>query len=100
MNAASASHATSLAAINKSCQNFLKYGNPGGQVNLYLCREGYIVGYNYQTKQPTWVAYHLTANSVAKSIKRHDKFMPDPEVPKKYQAQLSDYKKVAMIVGI
>ncbi|MBK2126087.1 DNA/RNA non-specific endonuclease [Fangia hongkongensis] len=80
--------------VSKSyCHGFLLYGNPKGQINQYLCREGYLVGYNYTTKQPTWVAYHLSANSVSHTIKRHDVFQPDLEVPKTYRAELSDYRK-------
>ncbi|WP_407919661.1 DNA/RNA non-specific endonuclease [Cysteiniphilum halobium] len=75
------------------CNDFLKYGNPGGKVNLYLCREGYVSAYNYETKQPSWVAYRLTAKSVSSKLKRHDEFKPDMEVPEKYRAELSDYKR-------
>ncbi|ALA26532.1 DNA/RNA endonuclease (plasmid) [Piscirickettsia salmonis] len=74
------------------CHGFMKYGIPG-KADQYLCREGYSVGYNYKTKQPRWVAYHLTSKSVSKRIKRHDDFRPDPAIPYQYQAQLSDYKR-------
>ncbi|AKP74860.1 Nuclease precursor (plasmid) [Piscirickettsia salmonis] len=74
------------------CNGFMKYGVPG-KTDQYLCREGYSVGYDYKTKQPKWVAYHLTSQSVSKRIKRHDEFRPDSEIPYKYQAQLSDYKQ-------
>ncbi|WP_440993422.1 DNA/RNA non-specific endonuclease [Cysteiniphilum litorale] len=87
----SATKAIPLAA--NYCNDFLKYGNPGGKVNLYLCREGYISAYNYETKQPSWVAYRLTAQSVSSKLKRNDEFQPDPEVPAKYRAELSDYKR-------
>ncbi|WP_225630072.1 DNA/RNA non-specific endonuclease [Cysteiniphilum marinum] len=77
----------------------MKYGIPAStntydiaKTDQYLCRDGYIVGYSYTTKQPVWVAYHLTGKSVDNSIKRHDDFRPDPAVPIRYQSQLSDYK--------
>ncbi|GGF93011.1 MULTISPECIES: DNA/RNA non-specific endonuclease [Cysteiniphilum] len=86
-------------ATEIKCQSFLKYGNPIStniydiaKTDQYLCRDGYIVGYSYTTRQPVWVAYHLTGKSVKQTIKRHDDFRPDPAVPVRYQAQLSDYK--------
>ncbi|TNF69559.1 MAG: DNA/RNA non-specific endonuclease [Gammaproteobacteria bacterium] len=83
---------TTLPLITNYCHNFLKYGNPAN-ANLYLCREGYIVDYSYDTKQPRWVAYKLTSKSVSNKIKRRDDFQPDPAVPAKYRAELSDYRK-------
>ncbi len=93
MPAASGSATKTIPLVANYCNDFLKYGNPGGKVNLYLCREGYISAYNYETKQPSWVAYRLTAQSVSSKLKRHDEFKPDPEVPAKYRAELSDYKR-------
>ncbi|ODN43689.1 DNA/RNA non-specific endonuclease [Piscirickettsia litoralis] len=78
------------AAQGFDCHGFLKNGNPG-HVDQYLCREAYTVGYNYQTKQPTWVASKLTGESVNKHIKRKDKFKPDSSIPVQYRAELSDY---------
>lgn len=83
---------TTLPLVTNYCHDFLKYGNPA-HANLYLCRLGYVVGYNFETKQPRWVAYKLTSKSVNNKIKRHDDFQPDPAVPAKYRAQLSDYRK-------
>ncbi|WP_420810636.1 DNA/RNA non-specific endonuclease [Fastidiosibacter lacustris] len=83
---------TTLPATTNYCNGFLKYGSPGGKVDLYLCREGYIVGYNYTTKQPSWVAYRLTAKSASNKKKRQDEFQSDPTIPFKYRAELSDYK--------
>lgn len=93
MPAASESAAKAIPLAANYCNDFLKYGNPGGKVSLYLCREGYISAYNYETKQPSWVAYRLTAQSVSSKLKRHDEFQPDMEVPAKYRAELSDYKR-------
>ena len=91
---------TIMPAVNKYCHNFLAYGNPSfdvtsglGQTNLYLCRDGYVVGYNYQTKQASWVAFKLTKAKVANKLKRKDKFKEDVDVPFVYRATLSDYKK-------
>jgi endonuclease G len=79
-----------LPIVNQACQKFLAPGNPG-HADLYLCRDGYVTGYNYQTKQPLWVAYELTGKSVAKKIKRHDDFKADLAVPSQYRAELNDF---------
>lgn len=87
-----------LPATTKYCHDFLIYGNPSfdvteglGQTNLYLCRDGYVVGYNYQTKEASWVAFKLTKSKVANKLKRDDKFKEDSDVPFVYRATLADY---------
>ncbi|QIV95919.1 endonuclease G [Allofrancisella inopinata] len=89
-----------LPAVTDYCHGFLEFGNPSfditnglGQSNLYLCRDGYVVGYNYQTKQASWVAFKLTKAKIANKQKRDDAFREDTDVPFVYRAQLSDYKK-------
>ncbi|ODN41424.1 DNA/RNA non-specific endonuclease [Piscirickettsia litoralis] len=82
----------SYAANDFQCHDFLKYGTPS-KADQYLCRRAYTVGYNYKTKQPAWVAFKLTGQSVSKRIKRHNQFMPDPTIPQKYRSELSDWKK-------
>ena len=67
------------------------YGIPGPEDQL-LCREGYAVGYDYDRKIPSWVAYKLTPDSVNKRFERSNKFKEDPEVPVQYRSTLSDYK--------
>lgn len=93
--------ASSITPITKiECHNFLQYGNPSinsfnglSKVDQYLCRDGYIVGYSYTTKQPVWVAYQLTGKSVDHKIKRNDNFRPDPAISAEHQSQLADYRK-------
>ncbi len=89
-----------LPETSDYCHDFLIYGNPGYNVtnkiyktNLYLCRDGYVVGYNYQTKQPSWVAFQLTKSKVANKLKRDDKFKSDGDIPFVYRSENSDYKK-------
>ncbi len=55
------------------CNGHVAYGIPGPEDQL-LCRESYTVGYDYDTKVPTWVAYRLTPDSVNKKFKRSNKF--------------------------
>lgn len=88
----------SLPMVSNYCHDFMIYGNPSfeataplSQVNLYLCRVGYVVGYNFQTKQPTWVIYRATSHSVNPRLERNDVFAPDTDVPRAFRAELSDY---------
>lgn len=90
----------SLPMVSNYCHEFMIYGNPSfdattplAQVNLYLCRLGYVVGYNYQTKQPTWVIYRITSHSVNPRLERNDVFAEDSDVPRAFRAQLSDYQR-------
>jgi len=73
------------------CNGHVAFGIPGPEDQL-LCREGYTVGYDYDRKIPSWVAYRLTPDSVNKKFKRSNKFKPDTEIPVKYRSTLSDYK--------
>ncbi|AVC44145.1 DNA/RNA endonuclease G [Francisella tularensis subsp. novicida] len=89
-----------LPAVTDYCHGFLAYGNPSygvtdglGQANLYLCRDGYVVGYNYQTKEASWVAFKLTKSKVANHLKRDDRFKEDGDVPFVYRATLDDYSR-------
>lgn len=53
---------------------------------------GYTVSYNEQRRNPNWVAYELTAEEVAGTVKRGDDFVRDPQVIGR-QADDSDYRK-------
>jgi len=74
-----------------NCNTHVAYGIPGPEEQL-LCREGYAVGYDYDRKVPSWVAYHLTPDSVNKKFKRSNKFKEDKEIPAQNRSTLSDYK--------
>lgn len=78
-------------AFTFSCNGHVAYGIPGPD-DQFLCREGYAVGYDYDTKVPTWVAYRLTPESVNKKFERSNKFKEDIEIPPIYRSVLSDYK--------
>jgi endonuclease G len=64
----------------------LKDGN-----NQYLCRIGYAVNYNYNTKVAYYVVEHVTVNNLVKNAPRKDEFREDPEVPAQYRQTLADY---------
>ena len=61
------------------CNGHVAYGIPGPEDQL-LCREGYAVGYDYDRKVPSWVAYRLTPDSVNKRFERSNKFKEDLEI--------------------
>lgn len=73
------------------CAQHLLPGLPS-DVDQVLCREGFAVGYRYDKRQADWVSYYVTAESVAKSHDRNDRFREDGEIPSAYRARLSDYK--------
>ena len=52
---------------------------------------GYTLSYDRQHRQSRWVAYELTAEETRGTVKRVDRFVPDPEVPEG-SATVSDYK--------
>ena len=73
------------------CGQHLERGQPSQFSDQVLCREGYAAGYNYQTKNADWVAYHITAESVNLNYKRTNAFKSDSELPKETRSTLSDY---------
>ena len=82
---------STVSTVSFRCNGHVVYGIPGPEDQL-LCREGYTVGYNYDRKVPSWVAYRLTPVSVNKKFKRSNKFKADTEIPAQYRSTLSDYK--------
>ena len=57
----------------------------------YLIKKYYAIHYRYDTKTAEYVVEHVTKEAITGAAKRKDDFRPDPEVPVKYQSQLSDY---------
>ncbi|AIW13414.1 DNA/RNA non-specific endonuclease [Vibrio tubiashii] len=81
----------SLPTFAKTCGKHLDVGLPSEQPDQVLCRDGYAVGYNFQTKNADWVAYHITAESVNASFKRSNSFKEDSELPDYARSTLADY---------
>lgn len=78
------------------CKSLMPSGYPTVSGNLvYLCHQGYVVGYNPQYKTPAWVAELLTRENLdTKNASRNDNFQPDPALLRtnaSYSASLSDY---------
>ena len=57
-----------------------------------LSRTSYSLSYNKDTRCPNWVAWHLTAEHADGSLKRHNSFREDEDVPRP-RATLDDYKR-------
>jgi endonuclease G len=57
-----------------------------------ICKERFAVGFNTVTKQPAWVAYHVTPQQLAAvGTPRAFSFKPDPAVPASAQATDAEY---------
>ncbi|KAJ2999167.1 nuclease [Globomyces sp. JEL0801] len=82
----------SIETVNGS----LRFGIPTS-ISDTLVRDAYILNYNRSLRNPTWVAEHLTADSlnvIDKSIKPDRKlshFKEDDMIPKMFRAKLADY---------
>lgn len=80
--------------IDDACPQHVVWGAPqieqeGG--NQYLCRQGYAVNYNYQTKVAYFVVETIKPENLVRSAARKDDFREDPEVPAQYRVTLKDY---------
>lgn len=57
-----------------------------------LRKEGFILAYNGQTRNPQWVYHKLTAVTSEKTTSREDcEFKPEPLIPAHLRASLKDY---------
>ena len=62
----------------------------GGDDNFELCRLGYFVSFDPETKVPDWVQERIDTEQLTGSAKRRNKFKPDPGLPKDIGATLAD----------
>ena len=80
--------------IDDKAAAFVYNGAPISKIvkdDQYLIKKYYAIHYRYDTKTPEYVVEHLTKEKIDGPTKRKDDFRPDPEVPVKYESQLSDY---------
>lgn len=57
-----------------------------------LKKEGFVLAYNGQTRNPHWVYHKLTALDLEKNLSRQDcEFKPDPLIPQHLRATVKDY---------
>lgn len=78
--------------IDDQCPQFVVNGAPTTNVEgQYVCYKNYALHYAYKTKTASYVVEHVTKEAISGIAKRKDDFRPDPKIPAKYMAQLSDY---------
>ena len=79
--------------IDDKCKQHVWQGAPvkAEGNNQYLCRIGYAVNYNYNTKVAHYVVEHITVDHLVKNAPRKDDFREDPEVPAQHRQTLADY---------
>ncbi|KAH7354292.1 DNA/RNA non-specific endonuclease [Plectosphaerella cucumerina] len=69
-----------------------QYGFPGPHADL-ATRPSLISSYDRRTRNPHWVAEHITPASLAlrEGDRKNSPFLEDPSIPEKFQAKLKDY---------
>jgi endonuclease G len=80
--------------IDDVCPQHVVWGAP--QIaqegsNQYLCRTGYAVNYNYQTKVAYFVTEVIRPENLVRTAQRKDDFREDQEVPVQYRVTLKEY---------
>lgn len=65
--------------------------NPSSLASQILTRKSYTCSYNAMTKNPNWIAWHLTKEHVDGDVKRPNQYVEDFEVPSP-RATHDDYK--------
>uniref|UniRef100_A0AAV1T5V7 Endonuclease n=1 Tax=Peronospora matthiolae TaxID=2874970 RepID=A0AAV1T5V7_9STRA len=72
----------------------LRYGMPSNS-NVFV-RSGYVVSFDYRTRNPSWVMQYLTKNSLQvehETDRANSKFMVDNNVPAQFQVHPNRYIK-------
>ncbi|KAI9704380.1 MAG: nuclease [Candelina mexicana] len=79
-----------LPPVNPS--GLFQYGFPG-PVNDLSAQVSLTSSYNRTTRNPNWVAEHITPASLAlnNGDRRHSYFVEDASIPEKFRAKLKDY---------
>lgn len=72
------------------CPPFMEYGSPSRDID-FLCRTGFAVGHDPDTRTPRWVIERLRVGALYGGIERTDDFRPDPDLRPGRRAELSDY---------
>lgn len=69
-----------------------QYGFPG-PVNDLATRNALTSSYDRRTKNPHWVAEHITPESLATrdGDRKNSVFLEDPQIPEKFRGKLKDY---------
>ncbi|KKA31026.1 hypothetical protein TD95_004112 [Thielaviopsis punctulata] len=69
-----------------------EYGNPGPVADISV-RSGLVSAYDRERRNPSWVAEHITRDSVSLRAgdRKNSQFVEDLDVPAKFRALLRDY---------
>lgn len=88
--APTASSPSAPAPVNPA--GLFEYGFPG-PVSDMATRQALISSYDRRTRNPHWVAEHITPASLAQrqGDRKNSAFVEDPAVPAQFQAKLRDY---------
>ncbi|KAL2164646.1 hypothetical protein VTH06DRAFT_3863 [Thermothelomyces fergusii] len=81
---------STTAPVNPA--GLFEYGFPGPVADL-ASRQALISSYDRRTRNPHWVAEHITPESlkIQDGDRKHSSFLEDPAIPEKFQAKLKDY---------
>ncbi|KAK4138330.1 hypothetical protein BT67DRAFT_437652 [Trichocladium antarcticum] len=79
-----------LAPVNPA--GLFEYGFPGPVADV-AARTALVSSYDRRTRNPHWVAEHITPASLAQrdGDRKHSAFVEDGAIPDKFQAKLKDY---------
>ncbi|KAM0740219.1 hypothetical protein ACQRIT_005403 [Beauveria bassiana] len=82
--------ANPTAPVNPS--GLFEYGFPGPVADV-AARSALISSYDRRTRNPHWVAEHITPASLARreADRKHSVFLEDPSIPPNFRAGLKDY---------
>lgn len=75
---------------SRSCPPYLDYGSPSLDVE-FLCRTGFAIGHDANTRTPAWVIERLGLSSLRGGVERTDNFRADPDLAPGRRAELDDY---------
>ncbi|KAL2188891.1 hypothetical protein L209DRAFT_763511 [Thermothelomyces heterothallicus CBS 203.75] len=80
------------ATTTSSATTATTYGFPGPVADL-ASRQALISSYDRRTRNPHWVAEHITPASLnmRDGDRKNSTFLEDPAIPEKFQAKLKDY---------
>ncbi|OAA66304.1 mitochondrial nuclease [Cordyceps fumosorosea ARSEF 2679] len=83
---------TPASPVNPS--GLFEYGFPGPVADL-AARSALVSSYDRRTRNPHWVAEHITPASLAlrDADRKHSSFLEDPSVPAHFRARLADYHR-------
>lgn len=89
----------SSSVLADACDWMIPYGQPIVLVehSTKLCRSAYMVIHDDTHKIPIITIQKFTKDNFSKDVGRHNKFIPDPDLPSLDKSTLSDYSSVRKI---